>query len=349
MSGGIALGRIIEMSPNYPSIVKVDNQTFLRNGYSTDIENVNENIRYLTDLGFIQRTSNSTGALSDVVGFGDVFVSVGSNGNIVRSANKGVTWSKQTSNTTQDFKAVAEMEGTLLAVGSSETARLSTNGGATWATESIGFAGSPELLEVHASSDVWLVSSADGETKRRVAGGAWGTVPTLTGTVVAAFSDDGNGTFVAISNNKIMVSNDYGETFVEKTTPAFGVPYGIDFGEGVFIALQSDAAVVRSFDFGETWDLGGTAPTVSTDAGILKINGAWLSSSSTTRAINRSVDDGDTWETIVISAASTNIGALAVSNGVIVANNNDNITTSDNAGMFSFGDLGDSIKYMRID
>lgn len=141
--------------------------------------------------------------------------------NALYSKDNGLTWETSTLPETVSYKDLCYGHGVFVAVGGNHNAAYSEDGGVTW--------------NISTLPDVTV---------------SWRNI---------AF---GNGTFVAYSQNTLhrAYSLDYGKTWIDVTGLYTVYPYGMVFGNGMFIAISGYLSATDIYEYsddnGETWKSG---------------------------------------------------------------------------------------------
>ncbi|MFD2328084.1 Ig-like domain-containing protein [Cohnella sp. GCM10020058] len=162
-------------------------------------------------------TPGDTDALHGVV-YGDQFLAVGDNGNIITSSD-GDSWEKVTVATDKSLYAVA-----------------------------YGGKDSQSSIYVAVGEEGTILTSADGTD--------WSEpTPEITsGTTEDLKSVSfGSGTFVAVGTSGTVLSSTDGEEWTTQTSKTTVDLNAVSFGDGVFLAAGANGNVIYSVDLGKTW------------------------------------------------------------------------------------------------
>lgn len=230
-----------------------------------------------------QATSNTTQTLYDVVYDNGLWVSVGANGTIVTSPN-GITWTPRTSNTVQNLTAVNYGAGQWIAVGNNRTI-LTSPDGISWTPQSSTVA--QNYSDVVYGANVWVVTG-DGGAMTSPDGIIWtaqNANPSQQISRALYAVSYGAGVFVAVGENKKIVSSPDGATWTARFANLSGsgicrcyypTLYDVSFGDGKFVTIggYGGGGGVASSPDGITWTVGGGVEQTSN---IGYGAGLWLS------------------------------------------------------------------------
>ena len=354
--GGTELGQFVELSKNFPPIVDLGVNRYLKNGFSTPFENVDESIWYITDLIFSSISNTfGTSTIASSASEGSTFIAVGQSGKAARSTDSGLTWTSiDVGFDTTQVASVYVSNGTWIAVGASAKISRSVDDGITWTPILSGQPTSVAFNCVTEVDGVWVAFSAGDDYSRSTDDGlTWDalTQPVLVSGARAIASS--NGVLVASSggDNQVVAarSTDLGLTWtaVNNLDGVSGGGYSVASENGVFVLgvrTTTSGELLRSDDGGvnfTTVETGYDIRTLTTE------NGIWLGGGTQGNLI-RSSDNGATWTEIESQFGTTAILGSTTSEGTwLLVGSSGKMSATGNMG-FSIADESSDTKYMRI-
>ena len=229
-------------------------------------------------------------------------IAMGSSGSILRSADRGATWTDVRRQSSESFSTpLALTDGTLITTGESGTILRSADGGATWqVVRAQSETGEPLNTPLALADGTLIVKGILGTILRSTDGGrTWAQV--RAGSDTEGFYTQfalADGALIATGSG-ILRSTDEGATWSEvrarsQTGEGFATPLAL--ADSTLIATGSLGTMLRSTDGGATWpemrgwsqDLEGFATPLALADGTLIAVG-WQGT------ILRSADGGATW------------------------------------------------------
>lgn len=248
----------------------------------------------------------------------DVYVAVGLNGTVITSPD-AFTWTSRTSGnalawwgigygktgTTSTFIATNANND----VSTTNGLMSSTDNGVSWTIRTIPFAQQP--YGVAYGNGVWcccvirddtFVRSINRSTDNGI---TWSNIATPnTGGRYnwVNIATDGNGTWVTVSNrdainNNIMQSTNNGLTWTLRTKSTNSALWGLNYGNGLFMAVSSTVSECFVSTNGATWTRYAMPAGITNWRSVVYGNGVWvaISANTSTTPVAYSVNDGRNW------------------------------------------------------
>ena len=159
VGGGIPIGGIIRLMPNYPILIELDGQTFLKNGYLTSSGFDPSLINYNIPVTYSAGTGTSGTLQGCSINDNGQAIAVNSAGAVFYSSNNGVSWTAGTGTTGNLQGCSINDKGQAIAVNTSGALFYSSNNGVSW-TAGTGTTGSLQGCSINDNGQAIAVNSA---------------------------------------------------------------------------------------------------------------------------------------------------------------------------------------------
>jgi len=247
-----------------------------------------------------------------------LFMAVGQNGEILRSADNGSSWVIANCQfiDENDFLAVTFGNNNFMAVGYIGLMRKSTDTGANFSTTNTGST-NRHLYGVSFGNNTFVAVGRAGKIMRSTDDGSSFSSVDANITYYLYGITFGNNTYVAVGNSgRILRSNDNGTSWNNATSPITSSLYGVTFGNNTFVAVGQAGKIVRSTDNGTSWD--NATNTDGSNLWDVTFGNDTFVAVGNRGKILKSIDDGDTFA--VISSPTSNVlNSISFGNNTFVA------------------------------
>lgn len=200
-------------------------------------------------------TIPATGTTTNFYGVGakaGSFVAVGTGGAIYTSADDGVSWTSRASGTSSLLLNFTSGSGMWVGVGDAGTIVTSV-GGATWTVRSTPTNAMLRGIAYGDAADVFVAAGAAGTILRSVDGNASNWTQVVSGTPENLQGVNyGNGLFLAVGENSVLLTSSDGASWTSRTSNANGWLLDAVYGNGTYVAVGLGARIVTSPN-GITW------------------------------------------------------------------------------------------------
>ena len=186
---------------------------------------------------------------------------VGSDGKIVRSADRGKSWSAQRSGSTSVFQSIAAWDAQrAVAVGNAGIVTVTTDGGSTWAKAKVPQElGQTKLTRVRASTDgnAWAVGEMGAVLRSTDHGATWERVHVLATEKDITWNDvgfDGSKGCVVGEFGQIVCTADNGQTWSASSSPVKSSLMAVRFASrDRAIVVGLEGVVLHTRNAGASW------------------------------------------------------------------------------------------------
>ncbi|GAB5464640.1 MAG: hypothetical protein Kapaf2KO_00760 [Candidatus Kapaibacteriales bacterium] len=270
--------------------------------------------------------TGSTERLESVasVGSTSVFLTVGTNGTVLRSTDSGANWASVNIGTSNNLNAVHfHSSGIGYLVGDNGYLAKSTNSGSSF--QQINTSTIKSLLAVYSKSqDTLLVAGKDGFLMISVNGGS--TFNTLASNTSNDLNDiwyQGNTAYIAANNGLVLQSTNGGVSWLRRAT---GFTENLKsvafFDSSIGVSVGESGRIVRTVNSGTNWSsvISGTTATI-TDVWAIQGTSTGFATLSDGKVL-KSTDKGASWTTQDTGNNSSlnSISFANLSNGIAVGN-----------------------------
>ncbi|MBI5370086.1 hypothetical protein HZA85_02785 [Candidatus Uhrbacteria bacterium] len=265
------------------------------------------------DLGTIQ-------GLTAMAQYGEAYVAVGNTGNIIRSSDKGTTWSVVDQNTSVYWQDIDSEGQSVSVVGEGGAMRSSSDGGAHWQNVSLGVTNT--LYEVNVNAAYGFIVGDHGRIMTLSGyGNTWVSNVSPTSLALYGVSNRADGSaWIVGAEGALLYTADYGNNWTNKGKIAETDLYGV-----WFTSPTTGYVVGKNGTFRKTTD-GGSSWMTLTVSGLVSQTLYDISGSGDNlivvgdKIILRSSDKGATWTSTDYTAQNQTFkGSLIDSSGNVWA------------------------------
>ena len=250
---------------------------------------------------------------------GGTALAVGNDGTVLKTADRGDTWTVQPSGTSETLRSVAISPdgGTALAVGLGGTILKTTDLGDTWTAPISGASGILHSVAISPDGGTALAVGNDGTVlKTTDRGDTWTVQPSGTSQPLhsVAISPDGGTALAVGGGGTILKTTDRGDTWTAQPSGTSEQLWSVAISPdgGTALAVGGGGTILKTTDRGDTWTAqpSGTSEqlwsvAISPDGGTaLAVGGGGT--------ILKTTDRGDTW-TAQPSGTSETLRSVAIS------------------------------------